>query len=150
MSSFGGSRENFEYLTRETDHSFPDGAYVFLDEPRRVNLLFTDADLSDFLLPNGNYHSAKFEVLSYITDERQTVDGSAYLLATETQPTSETSASPILDVVGNVFSNMPPRREGYVRRETLEEELIPCLPRRPESSGNASGSRRNRQDITRS
>jgi len=33
----------------------------------------------------------------------------------------------MLEIVGNVFTNMPPRREGYVRRAVLEAELIDVL-----------------------
>lgn len=123
VSSFGGDREVFAHLTREADHSLLDGTYVFLDAPRPAGLLFTDPDLTDFLLPNGNYRSGRFEVLSYITDERRTMDGSAWTLPVGAQPASETAAAPALDVVGEVFTNMPPRRESYISRTSLEVEL---------------------------
>jgi hypothetical protein len=123
VSPFGGSREPFAYLAREADHSLPDGSYVFVGQPRSANLLFSDTDLADFLLPNGNFREGKFEVLSYVTDECQSRDGKSYVLPAEAQPASETKASPSLIVVGKVFTNMPPKREGYVKRELLESEL---------------------------
>ena len=55
VSGFGGDRADFAYLAREDRHSLQDGPYVFLDVPRLVPLLFTDAELTDFFLPNGNY-----------------------------------------------------------------------------------------------
>ena len=127
VSSFGGDREPFKYLTREAKYSFPDGAYVFLDQPRRAQLLFSDPDLSDFFLPNGNFRNATFEVFSCITDERHDENGSQYLLPTYGRPDSETAALPDLDIVGNSFSNMPAKREGYIRRLVLESELSSLL-----------------------
>ncbi|MFI5496609.1 NB-ARC domain-containing protein [Actinoplanes sp. NPDC051859] len=123
VSVFSGRREQFVYLTKENNHSLSDGVYLFNEEPRHANLLFTDPDLTDFFLPNGAFRNQAFECLSYITDERQEQDGSAYLLPVEALPPSETAASPDLDVVGNVFTNMPPRRQGYVKRAALEAEL---------------------------
>jgi hypothetical protein len=127
VSLFGGEREPFQYLARETTHSLPDGTYIFLGEPRRARLLFSDPDLSDFYLPNGNFRAGRFEVFSYITDERRDEDGGEYLLPAYARPVSETAAAPDLDVVGESFTNMPPRREGYVRRSTLESELAALL-----------------------
>jgi hypothetical protein len=123
ISPFGGSREPFAYLAREADYSLSDGVYVVIGEPRSANLLLTDTDLTDFFLPNGNYRSGLFEILSYISDDRGSGDGKRYLLPAEAQPASETKAEPKLDVAGRVFTNMPPRREGYVRRGALESEL---------------------------
>ena len=127
VTSFGRDRVPFEYLTTEDDHSMPDGTYVFLDRPRRAKLLWTDPELTDFFLPNGNFRKQSFEALSYLTDERATRDGAGYVAPATSQPVSETSATPDLDVVGEVFSNMPPRRDGYVSRSLLESELTALL-----------------------
>lgn len=127
VSVFGGGREPFSHLAQETQHTLAEGAYVYLDEARPAPLLFSDPDLSDFFLPNGNFRNGCFEVLSYISDDTRTEDGSGYLLPATAQPGSETAAAPALDVVGDVFTNMPPQREGYVRRATLEAELATVL-----------------------
>ncbi|WP_433793073.1 NB-ARC domain-containing protein [Actinoplanes sp. CA-252034] len=127
VSSFGGDQDKFSYLKRDREQSLPDGVYVFIDSPNRTPLLFSDPDLTDFFLPNGGFRKQAFEALSYITDERREQDGSAYMLPVEALPASETAAAPDLDVVGNVFTNMPPRRHGYVKRAALEEELITRL-----------------------
>ncbi|MEV6601978.1 NB-ARC domain-containing protein [Actinoplanes sp. NPDC051346] len=123
VSGFGGDQEFFAYLKKERDQSLPDGAYVFIGDPRLTSLLFSDPDLTDFFLPNGNFRNQLFESLSYITDERQDRDGSSHILPVEALPPSETAAAPDLDVVGSIFSNMPPRRYGYVKRAALEAEL---------------------------
>lgn len=127
VTSFGSARGPFEYLTAEPDHALPDGAHVMFDVPKHVPLLISDPDLTDFFLPNGNWRNGQFEVMSYITDERRSQDGSDYVLPPGAKPASETTALPVLDVIGNVFTNMPPRRDSYVQRPTLERELAEVL-----------------------
>lgn len=127
VSAFGGTRAPFEHLTRDPQHAYRDGVYIELDGLRPASLLITDPDLSDFFLPNGNYRSGRFETHSYITDETRTEDASSWLLPVESQPPSETKAGPSLDLVGEVFTNMPPQREGYVKRPALESELRAVL-----------------------
>jgi len=123
VSRFGGDREQFEYLIRNVEHSLPDGTYVFLDAPRSTRLFFTDPDLTDFLLPNGNYRSVRFEIASYITDERRTEDGSLYALPVQAQPASETTATTGLELISDTFTNIPPRRDGFIPRRALQVEL---------------------------
>ena len=128
ISTFGGEREPFDFLSRETAHNLPNGAYIFLGEPRRCNLIFTDPSFLDFLLPNGNYRRSQFSgsVLQHRRGESRGWDTVAPLPA-DARPKSETRATVDLDIVGNVFTNMPPQREGYVRREALEMELWTLL-----------------------
>ncbi|MER7314612.1 MULTISPECIES: NB-ARC domain-containing protein [Streptomyces] len=127
ISPFGNGQDSFAYLARESEHSLPDGAYVDLDGPRASELLFTDPDLTDFFLPNGNFRNGKYETLSYISDERRPGDGVPYLLPVEAQPRSETAAQPDMAYVGNLFSNMPPLPEYYVQRAELEQQLTERL-----------------------
>jgi hypothetical protein len=135
VSPFGGNRGQFEYLTKEKgkDYLLPDGCYIFLDVPRRVPLLFTNIDLIDFFVPNGNFSSGSFEVLSYVTDDARKEDAGTWILPAEARPASETAATPDLDAVGNVFTNMPPRPTGYIKRAALEAELerVLCDGRHP-------------------
>ncbi|RIJ70913.1 hypothetical protein D1871_16590 [Nakamurella silvestris] len=129
VSSFGGDRTGFGTLSTDASHSLPegDGVYVMLDKPRKARLLFSDPDLNDFLLPNGNYRKGKFELLSYITDETQEESGSQWVLPAEARPASETSSKPDLDIVSNVLSNMPTKIGGYVTRIELEDDLFRVL-----------------------
>ena len=123
VSCFGGQREPFSYLSREAGHSLHDGVYVALPAPRPVALFLADSDLSDFFLPNGNFRKQRFEAISYITDETRAEDGTEWAMPIEARPLSETTAQPDLDLLGEVFSNMPPKREGYVSRPALEGDL---------------------------
>lgn len=127
VSVLGGEREPFSFLTKERGHSLPEGVYAHLGAVCRVPLLRTDADLTDFWLPNGNFSGTTFESLSYITDRTRTEDGSDWLLPAEAQPASETGANPQLDVIGNTFTNMPPRASGYIPRPELESSLSKVL-----------------------
>lgn len=127
VSAFGGDRTKFAYLTSEVDHSLSDGAYVYIDQPRRVPLLYTDSSLRDFRLPNGNYRSECFETISYLTDDVQDENGHEWAIDADSRPFSETKSGGTLDIVGNVFSNMPDRRSGYITRKQLEDDLISLL-----------------------
>ena len=119
--------ELFAHLKREAEHVLEEGVYVFFDEPGRANLVFTDVDLSDFLVANGNFTERSFEALSYITDHRESIESAPFLAPASSLPRSETSGYPNLDVVGETFTNVPPRLPGYVHRSELEAELRKLL-----------------------
>ena len=73
----------FEYLKKTRNKRFPNGVFFSLDDPAhpvRVPLIFIDSDLADITLPNGNYRytAPKFETLSYVTNEVDRRDGSAW------------------------------------------------------------------------
>ena len=133
VTCFGGDRSQFAHLATEGSHQLADGVYVYQGGPRRVQLLFSDADLSDFFLPNGAFRGDNFEAVSYVTDDRRSIRGAQWLLAAEAEPPSETAAYPGLEIVGELFSNMPPRRGGYIARPALETELrkVLCDERHP-------------------
>ena len=118
-----GDTEPFEYLKREQDHVLEEGIYGFFDAPRRVPLVYTDVDLSDFLVANGNFNDRSYETLSYVTDRRESLDSTLYLTPASSLPRSETSGYPNLDVVGETFTNVPPGLPGYIHRSELEREL---------------------------
>lgn len=119
-----GSPEPFEYLKRETDHGIGDGIYVaFAGEICPVPFIYSDVDLSDFYVANGNFKGTGFETLSYITDDVRQIDASPYRLPATALPMSGTAAGPTLDVRGNCFTNVPPPIEGYISRPALEDTL---------------------------
>ena len=73
----------FEYLKKTRNKRFPNGVFFSLNDPAhpvRVPLIFIDLDLADITLPNGNYKytEPKFETLSYVTNEVDRRDGSAW------------------------------------------------------------------------
>lgn len=127
VSSFGGDREPFGYLTRETSHQYIEGCYVHLDRPRRLNLLRSDPELRDFFVPNGGFRASAFEMLSYISGDTLDDDSAPYKVPVKARPLSETKSGIQLEVVNEVYANIPPRRDDYVPRPLLEEELARVL-----------------------
>ena len=120
---------SFDYLKGTRDVRISDGVYLnstgFSDVENflAVPLIFTDPDLLDISFPNGNYGRQTFEILSYITNERSTQEGSAWSSPPAGLPSSETEGSNTLDVVGNTFTNVPPEPVRYVARTDLETRL---------------------------
>jgi tetratricopeptide (TPR) repeat protein len=122
-----GDMGSFGYLKREREHVLEEGIYIFFDEPQPVQLVCTDVDLSDIFVGNGNFTDRRFETLSYITDRRESMDSTPFLAPASSLPRSETSGYPHLDVVGETFTNVPPRLPAYVHRSALEQELRSLL-----------------------
>ena len=125
VSVIGGRPDAFETLRHQPDVTHvPDGVYIELDErPIPVELLASDPDLSDFRLPNGQFSSSEYEILSYITNDKQRVSGRAYLTPATELPPSETQGLGELGLAGNTFTNVPPSPRNYIRREPLQERL---------------------------
>ena len=123
VSHLSDEKVPFAHLKNEDSHTFANGTYIVFDRPRFCALLITDADLNDFFVPNGQGSAIGFEVLSYLTDDQQTVKTDRYSLPAAARAQSETAARQGLDVVGNLLTNMPGTREHYVARPHLEGEL---------------------------
>lgn len=107
--------------------NLPDGVYIFGSVPVRVDLLFTDPDLTDYFLPNGNFRGKSFETISYLTNSKNAEAGAAYLIPATQLPASETQGAKEIDVTGESFSNLPRLANGYVKRTELEEKLFDLL-----------------------
>lgn len=88
-----------------------------------LDLVHSDADLSDFYVPNGCFSNGKAEFISLITGDTKTVDVTRYAATVTIAPPSETDGKRELDVVGRSFTNMPPRPVNFVERRSLGEEL---------------------------
>jgi hypothetical protein len=128
VTHLGGDSTPFEHLKRETGKNLSDGVYLALDSRLvRVDLVESDVDASDFLLANGQFHRGRYELLSYITNERSGAPGDKYKEPVGTLPDSETHGEGALDVVGNCFVNLPPQQIGYVSRDDLETQLFQQL-----------------------
>ena len=110
----------FDYLKTTRGQKLPNGVYVFWESPCRVDLTVSDADLSDFFLPNGNFTDKRYELLSYITDNRIYADSQPYLQPPTELPPSETQGIGSLNVRGRVFANLPPVPSGYVLRTCMK------------------------------
>jgi hypothetical protein len=118
---------SFDHLKGKTATALPQGVYVWLDEPRRVVVASTDADLNDFYLWNGAFSSKGFELLSYATGNRTTGDATAYMTPATRLPGSFTEGSATLLAKQAAFSNVPSNPDEYVERDDLEKELRTAL-----------------------
>lgn len=123
VSPLLGDPAPFEHLKKTRDVRLPDGVFLDLNRSVHVPLVFSDPDLLDVFLPNGNHRAGTFEVLSYITNETTRKDASAWSAPPSRLPPSETEGAPALEPLGNTFANLPPRLVGYVPRTTLESHL---------------------------
>ena len=118
---------DFDFLKSETHHNFENGVYCKLDKPRKINLLFSNPELTDFYLTNGNLKDNDYECISYISDERLKQSAKDYLLPITQLPGSHTEGSKELDVIGKCFANLPKAVDEYVKRTILEDELTKVL-----------------------
>ncbi len=78
VSSLAGSDSSFHYLRRTTEEQLADGVYIYLDRPLLVSLVFTDPEVRDIFLPNGNHGNDRFEVISYATNSCHRELGTAW------------------------------------------------------------------------
>jgi hypothetical protein len=125
--ALAGDQACFAHLKSAATETFQDGVYVFAGEPRRVDLMRTTVDIMDFYLPNGGFADSKFEMLSYVTDDRVLSDSAPYLAPVGQLPPSQTEGRADLTLVGNSFTNMPVLFSDYVQRRDLEAELLGVL-----------------------
>lgn len=123
----------FDFLTRESTHSLPNGIYAFIGAPRLIPLLKSDPELQDFFFANGGLKAKSYELLSYVTDNKTEGDASQYNTPPGTLPPSETEGHGELEVKGKCLSNAPNVIPDYVPRTQLETKLQDLLldDRRP-------------------
>ena len=127
VTDLGNGVAPFEPLKSSAEQSLPNGIHLWLARPRLVSLLSTDDDIRDFFLPNGGFNGKTYEALSYITDTRVVLRADDYVNSPTALPASETQGAGELEVIGEVFANLPPRVKGYIEREDLEMELASLL-----------------------
>jgi hypothetical protein len=127
VTQLSSQAAQFEALKSDRSVSLLNGMYVYFDRPTLVELMFSDAEASDFWVPNGGFNGKRFEVISYITGNTKIEDASNYLTPATELPPSETEGIGTLEVQENCFGNLPPVPSGYVTRSVLEKELIAKL-----------------------
>lgn len=118
-----GDCGDFDYLKKTRDVSLSNGVYISIDGIHKVPLVFSNAGLDDILVPNGNFRSDEFEVISPITNEVSRRDGSEWSVPPGRLPASHTEGHEKLDQVGSTFTNLPEPARGHVQREKLESAL---------------------------
>jgi hypothetical protein len=127
VTQLGAQAAQFEGLKFDRSINFPNGTYVHFDRPTPLELVFSDAEATDFFVPNGGFTGKRFEVISYISGQTRAEDASNYLAPATELPPSETEGIGTLEVQGNCFGNLPPVPPGYVSRPGLEAELTEKL-----------------------
>ena len=125
---------SFNYLKRTTDMQLPNnvsnGVFFNLNMKSdkvkfiHVPLIFTDPNLIDIFLPNGNYRKGNFETLSYVSNKINNKDGSKWIDPPARLPQSETEGQTELNRKGNILTNVPPSIPGYISRIDLEQRLL--------------------------
>lgn len=121
--------DNFAYLTSAagSKSSLETGIYTFINEPIKIDLIFTDSELNEFYFPNGSFRRESFETLSYSTGTKLIQDGKKFLTPPGSLPKSETTGLEELKIVENCFTNIPENQTVYIRRSSLENELQDIL-----------------------
>ena len=123
VSPLLGDTSSFDYLKRVRDVHLLNGVFLYLGRPVHVPLVFSDPDVLDIALPNGNHQGDTFDVLSYVTNEMARQDSSVWSLPPDKLPQSETDGDTVLQPFGNTFANVPPRFADHIPRSDLEDRL---------------------------
>ena len=139
IAMFSGDSSCFGYLKERNRETIENGVYIFLNEPVRVNLLYSGPDLEDIWFPNGKFKTNvnKFDVLSYISNNKHQEDGKKWSEAVESLPKSSTEGEGELGHFGSGFGNVPPLQRAYyiprpdlvdtVCKELMDSERHPIL-----------------------
>ena len=123
LSCFANKTPEFDYLKSSREYKFQSGVYFYTDSPRFVALFKSNAELTKFLIVNGNFGgNNQFEVHDYYQNLNEKCDGSAYLEPPQRLPDSITGGSK-LSIVGESFTNLPMGQKEYIQRKELEDEL---------------------------
>lgn len=133
VTSISADTAIFDQLRKESTHLLRNGIYIYFGAFRRVPLLCGGPDLRDFFFANGGLTSKRYEMLSYLTDDKMDGDATDYAIPPGSLPASETEGHGDLLPRGNCFSNVPDGLEDYISRPALENELRGLLldDRRP-------------------
>ena len=123
VTAWGNTCEILEKLKRETIYSFDNGVHIELGKLRQVAGVDSNPEGSDYWLFNGGFGENKYEMLSYLTNDRKSKDSAPYMQPAEELPPSETEGLGRLDVKGATFTNVPEPIGNYVPRASLENEL---------------------------
>ena len=123
----------FNYLKSTRKVRLAEGVYFHVNSATSsgndhiyVPLIFSDAEVSDIELPNGNFKPTKepsFESLSYVTNNVTTRDGRRWRDSPSRRAPSLTQGNSELRVYHNVFSNAPKSAAHYIHRNSLESRL---------------------------
>ena len=123
VTAWSNTGEMLDGLKRETDHSYDNAVHIELDKLRKVAVVDSNAEGSDYWFANGGFGPNHYEMLSYLTNDRLTKLSAPYMRPAGQLPPSETEGLGQLDVKGSTFTNVPEPVSNYVPRPRLEDEL---------------------------
>lgn len=127
VSEISGDCSPFDRYKSATGANLPNGIYVFIAEPVRVDLIESSPELRDFFFANGGYTEKKYDCISYFTGATFDGDSEKFKTPPGRLPGSETEGAGHLDEFGKCFANVPEVSKEYISRSELEEELISLL-----------------------
>ena len=128
VSTLSGDTSSLDYLKSDPSHTVSNGTYRILgNQMYTIRLIDVDIEMKNVFLPNGNFRRAEFEGLSYVTNEKKSLDGSRFLDLPGSLPRSGTSAEPNLKIVGRSFTNAPEVGDRYILRSELEGQVLDLL-----------------------
>jgi tetratricopeptide (TPR) repeat protein len=127
VTRFSQSGDEFDSKKLTPSVRLENGIYAFLDGYRKVELITSDAEASDFWFPNGAFNGKRFELISYMSGNKSEADAAPYLAPATELPPSQTQGLGLLDLQGQCFGNIPSMPSGYVNRPQLESELAERL-----------------------
>lgn len=117
----------FDFLKQPQEKNFPNGVYLYMGSPRKIDLIQSDAELKDFFIANGGLSGKKYELLSYFSDDKLDGDSSLFLTPPGVLPISETEGLGELVPQFNTLSNAPDMIKDYIERSQLQKELFKLL-----------------------
>jgi hypothetical protein len=127
VSALSGTTEAFLPYKQGKAASVSSGVYLYRKNLVKIELIESDADLTDFFVPNGQFRGSSYEVISYITNQSRRIEAPQWLSPSIPLPNSETHGKTSIDQNGNSLSNVPMPSEDYIARTELEIELEEAL-----------------------
>ncbi|MBS4712967.1 NB-ARC domain-containing protein [Aeromonas caviae] len=127
VTEIGEKSEAFDQYKKNNNIYIEDGVYVFIGGIRKIPLLLSDPDLTDFYLANGGFTNKKYELISYLTDDKKHGDSTIFLAPLGVLPPSESEGVGELINIDETFTNVPILSYDYIERRELEDDLHALL-----------------------
>lgn len=127
VTPLNDNSDSFNLLKRSDSIHLLDGVYTYIDGYKKIHLIESDPDISDFYLSNGGFGSSKYELRSYYSDCKIFGDSSKYNEPVGRLPGSESEGIGELLLIGNCFTNVPSLTYTYIKRDELERDLYTLL-----------------------
>lgn len=127
VQAIAGDQSCYKNFTKENHHTIQDGVYIHWGIPCRVPLISAEAELRDFYFANGGMTAKRYEMLSYLSDDKVDGEAKAYSTPPGELPASETDGFGELIQNGNCLTNAPKALSDYVHRDELELQLLNLL-----------------------